>query len=58
MTEAQAKTWEAFLRLPQEVRARILALDPKSIRSEECLSDEEVERMLAEAIAAPDAASG
>jgi hypothetical protein len=60
MTEQQAATLAAFARLPDEVRAALLApFDPETIRIEDCLSDEEVERILAEAAAAaPDTTSG
>ena len=59
MTEAQANTWAAFMRLPEDVRARLLApIDPKTIRVEDCLSDDEVERILAEANDAPPPISG
>ena len=59
MTEAEAKTLAAFAKLPDDVRAALLApFDPETIRIEDCLSDEEVERILAEASDAPDAPSG
>jgi hypothetical protein len=59
MSNEEAKTLAAFARLPDEVRAAILApLDPAVIRVEDCLSDDEVERILAEATDDPPTTSG
>jgi hypothetical protein len=49
LAERQAETLAAFARLPKDVAAAILAIDPATIRVEDCLSDEEVEQMVAEA---------
>jgi hypothetical protein len=48
LMERQLETLAAFARLPKDVAARLLApFDPESIRVEDCLSDDEVERMVA-----------
>ena len=50
LLERQAETLAAFARLPKEVAAALLApFDPASVRIEDCLADEEVERVVAEA---------
>jgi hypothetical protein len=48
MNSPRALTLAAFARLPKDVAAALLApLDPASIRVEDCLSDDEVERVIA-----------
>jgi hypothetical protein len=48
LTDRQAETLAALARLPVDVRAALLApLDPAAVRVEECLPDDEVERIVA-----------
>jgi len=47
MVERQAETLAAFARLPKDVTLALLApLDPASVRVEDCLSDDEVNRLV------------
>jgi hypothetical protein len=48
LMERQAETLAAFARLPKDVAAALLApLDPASVRVEDCLSDDDVEAIVA-----------
>ena len=47
-SDPKANTLAAFARLPEEAAAAVLTpLDPESVRIEECLSEAEVERIVA-----------
>lgn len=48
LMERQADTLAAFGRLPRDAATALLApLDPTSVRVEDCLSDDEVDRVIA-----------